>query len=141
MSQLNNVAEPRGQALNCSLKQLFPLSPCTAAFRTFSKIPELPPMIPGSGVIVDTIGRDLNVTTPLPHHHKCVIYRDPCEPRRETGSLLKVLQVDESFYEGLLEHVLCILPILYDAIGPAQDLIGVAFAELNEGNGVPGLRS
>jgi hypothetical protein len=49
--------------------------------------------------------------------------------------------VQEGSHEGLLKHILCVLPILYDAICPAQDFIGVAIAELDKGNSVSRFRS
>src|ERR1700759_993197 len=76
----------------------------------------------------------------LAQTHKGKINGNPCEPGRETGSLLEVLQVEEGSQERLLKHILCILPILYDAICPAQDLVGVAFAELDKGNSVSRFR-
>jgi hypothetical protein len=48
--------------------------------------------------------------------------------------------VQEGSHEGLLKHILCIIPVLYDAICPALDFIGVAFAELDEGNSVSRFR-
>src|ERR1700688_4162518 len=140
MAKLNNVPEDRRQPLNCSLKQLFPLASCATAFRTFSTIPGFP-TIPNFAIIVGRAGRDLNVKAPLPQKHKCGIDRDPCEPGRETGSLLEVLQVNEGFHEGILKDILCILPILHDAIGPAEDHFGVACAKFNKGDSVPRLCS
>jgi hypothetical protein len=92
-------------------------------------------------IIVDNLHRDLNMSALLPQTHKGKINSNPCEPRRETGSLLEVLQVQEGSHEGLLKHILCILPILYDAICPAQDFVGVAVAELDKGNSVSRFRS
>jgi hypothetical protein len=92
-------------------------------------------------IIVDNLHRDLNMSALLPQMHECEINRDPCEPGRETAPALEVLQVQEGPQERLLKHILCILPILYDAICPAQDLIGVAFAELDKGNSISRLRS
>ena len=91
-------------------------------------------------IIVDNIHRDLNVSPLLTQIHKGEINSNPCEPRRETGSLLEVLQVQEGPHEGLLKHILRILPVLYDAVCAAQNLIGVAFAELDKGNSVSRFR-
>ena len=136
MPHLNNVPQRRWQPLNCCLKQPFPLSSCAASFRTFSTIRGFP-VIPNSEIIVASVGRDFNATVLLPQNHKCGINRDSCEPGTETGSLLEVLQVNESFHEGILKDILCILPILYDPVCPAQNLFGVACAEFNKGNSVP----
>src|ERR1700683_1643807 len=87
-------------------------------------------------IIVDNLQRDLNMSALLRPSNKFKIDSNPCEPGRETGSLFEVLQVQEGPQERLLKHVLCILPIFYDAICPAQDLIGMAFAELDKGNHV-----
>jgi hypothetical protein len=92
-------------------------------------------------IIVDNLHRDLNMSALLPQTHKGKINSDPGKPGRETGSLLEVLQVQEGSHEGLLKHILCIFPIIYDAICPAQDHFGVAFAEFDKGNSVSRFRS
>src|SRR5258708_741690 len=140
MAQLNNLPKQRRQSLNCSMKKLFALPACATAFRAFSTILG-PPTIPNSELIVHSVGRDLKVTALLPQKHQCGIDRDPCEPGRETGPLLEAVQVNEGFHERFLKDILCILPVLYDAISPAQNHLGVARAEFNKGNSVPRLRS
>src|ERR1700761_1555128 len=108
-------------------------------FRTFRGIFWFP-TIRNPLTIVDSFHRDLAMSTLLPQTHKCKINSNPCEPRRETGSLLEVLQVQEGPHEGLLKHILRILPVLYDAVCAAQNLIGVSFAELDKGNSVSRFR-
>src|ERR1700691_5772968 len=140
MAQLNNFPELRRQPLNCSLKQRFPLVSCATAFRAFSRIFGFP-TIPSLMIIVSNIYRGLSVSALFPYTHKCRIDRNPGEPGRETGSLLEVLQVNEGFHQGFLANIFCILQILYDAVCPPQNLIGVSPAELEKGERVPTLCS
>src|ERR1700761_1798618 len=105
--------------------QLFSISSRKVAFGALCRIFWFP-MILMPMIVADNLHRGLNISALLPQTHECRIDSDPGEPRRETGSFLEFPHVQERFHELLLKYVLCILPILYDLICPAQDLVGMS---------------